>query len=34
MACSGPLEQLESLAEALLDFQSADDLTTWLSSNS
>ena len=29
-----PLEQLESLAEALLDFQSADDLTTWLSSNS
>ena len=29
-----PLEQLESLAEALLDFQSADDLTIWLSSNS
>ncbi len=29
-----PLEQLESLAEALLDFQGADDLTTWLSSNS
>jgi len=27
-----PVEQLESLAEALLDFQSADDLTTWLSS--
>ena len=29
-----PLEQLESLAEALLDFQGADDLTAWLSSNS
>ena len=29
-----PLEQLESLAEAMLDFQSADDLTSWLSSNS
>jgi hypothetical protein len=28
-----PLEQLESLAEALLDFQGADDLTTWLSAN-
>ena len=28
-----PLEQLEALAEALLDFQGADDLTTWLSSN-
>jgi predicted transposase YdaD len=24
------LEQLETLAEALLDFQGADDLTTWL----
>ena len=29
-----PLEQLESLAEALLDFQGADDLTTWLAANS
>ncbi len=29
-----PLEQLESLAEALLDFQGADDLAAWLSSNS
>ena len=28
-----PLEQLESLAEALLDFQGADDLTTWLAAN-
>ena len=28
-----PLEQLEALAEALLDFQGADDLMTWLSSN-
>ena len=29
-----PLEQLESLAEALLDFQGADDLAAWLSFNS
>jgi len=29
-----PLEQLETLAEALLDFQSADDLAAWLASNS
>jgi len=29
-----PLEQLKSLAEALLDFQGADDLAAWLSSNS
>ena len=29
-----PLEQLEALAEALLDFQGADDLAAWLSSNS
>ncbi|QNI78231.1 hypothetical protein SynRS9909_00216 [Synechococcus sp. RS9909] len=29
-----PLEQLETLAEALLDFQGADDLAAWLSSNS
>jgi len=29
---SMPLEQLESLAEALLDFQGADDLTAWLAS--
>ena len=28
-----PLEQLESLAEALLDFQSADDLEAWLASS-
>ena len=28
-----PLEHLESLAEALLDFQGADDLTTWLAAN-
>jgi predicted transposase YdaD len=28
-----PLEQLESLAEALLDFQGADDLATWLAAN-
>ena len=28
-----PLEQLESLAEALLDFQGPNDLTTWLASN-
>jgi predicted transposase YdaD len=27
-----PLEQLEALAEALLDFQGADDLTAWLAS--
>ena len=25
-----PLEQLEDLAEALLDFQGPDDLTAWL----
>lgn len=25
-----PLERLESLAEALLDFQGADDLAAWL----
>ncbi|MBM5786155.1 MAG: DUF4351 domain-containing protein [Cyanobacteria bacterium K_DeepCast_35m_m1_288] len=29
-----PLEQLEALAEALLDFEGAEDLATWLSSNS
>jgi len=29
-----PLEQLEALAEALLDFQGADDLAAWLSSHS
>ena len=29
-----PLEQLESLAEALLDFQGADDLAAWLSTTS
>ena len=29
-----PLEQLESLADALLDFQGPDDLTTWLTSPS
>ena len=28
-----PLEQLETLAEALLDFQSADDLEAWLASS-
>ena len=28
-----PLEQLESLAEALLDFQGADDLEAWLASS-
>jgi len=27
-----PLEQLESLAEALLDFQGSDDLKAWLAS--
>ena len=27
-----PLEQLEALAEALLDFQGPDDLTAWLAS--
>ena len=27
-----PLEQLESLAEAVLDFQGADDLEAWLAS--
>ena len=29
-----PLEQLESAAEALLDFQGAEDLAAWLSTNS
>ena len=29
-----PLEQLESLAEALLDFQGPNDLTAWLASHS
>ena len=29
-----PLEQLEDLAEALLDFQGPDDLTAWLATNS
>jgi hypothetical protein len=29
-----PLEQLYALAEALLDFQGADDLAAWLASNS
>ena len=29
-----PLEQLEALAEALLDFQGPDDLEAWLSSHS
>jgi len=29
-----PLEQLEALAEALLDFEGVDDLAAWLSSNS
>ena len=28
-----PLEQLESLAEAVLDFQGADDLDAWLASS-
>jgi hypothetical protein len=28
-----PLEQLEALADALLDFQGADDLITWLASS-
>jgi len=28
-----PLEQLEALAEALLDFQGADDLEAWLVSS-
>jgi predicted transposase YdaD len=28
-----PLEQLEALAEALLDFQGADDLEAWLASS-
>ena len=28
------LEQLEALAEALLDFQGANDLAAWLTSNS
>ena len=28
-----PLDQLEALAEALLDFQGADDLATWLAAN-
>ena len=28
-----PLEQLEALAEALLDFSSPEDLTTWLAAN-
>jgi predicted transposase YdaD len=28
-----PLEQLETLAEALLDFQGPNDLTTWLAAN-
>lgn len=29
-----PLEQLEALAEALLDFQGPDDLTAWFASGS
>ena len=29
-----PLEQLEALAEALLDFQGPNDLTAWLASHS
>ncbi len=29
-----PLEQLESLADALLDFQSPADLAAWLAANS
>ena len=28
-----PLEQLEALAEALLDFNGPDDLTTWFAAN-
>ena len=28
-----PLEQLESLADALLDFQGPADLATWLAAN-
>ena len=28
-----PLEQLEALADALLDFQGPDDLTAWLAAN-
>ena len=28
-----PLEQLEALAEALLDFNGPDELTTWLAAN-
>ena len=28
-----PLEQLEALADALLDFQGMDDLTAWLAAN-
>ena len=28
-----PLEQLESLAEALLNFQGADDLAAWLTTS-
>ena len=28
-----PLEQLEALAEALLDFSGPDELTTWLATN-
>ncbi len=38
--CSGwagafgqPLEELESLAEALLDFRGPEELTTWLAAN-
>jgi len=29
----GPLEQLEALAEALLDFSGPEDLATWLAAN-
>ena len=29
-----PLEQLEALADALLDFQGTADLTSWLGANS
>ena len=28
-----PLEQLEALAEALLDFSGPEELTTWLAAN-
>ncbi len=28
-----PIQKLEVLSDALLDFQSADDLTAWLGSN-